>query len=196
MYRTMNVIQDTFRLLRSPRAALAAELAAPPLTSVFFLVQVTPLVTLRATAELTRSFLMGTPLVGFVLGLGSFVLQMGLWLGVSLVLPPLAQQFRTELSEPQAFVLSARSLTPLWLVGVTGIVPLSVPLVMLWSRGLVLVAVLYGLWILFQGFAALPARRSLQVPLTVATAAAALVLHTALFVVLGIGANVFIFLIS
>ena len=192
----MWVPADLPRLLRATRALLTERLAEPDSPQNLLLKSVTPLAAIRAIADFLRSSITGDPIVGLILGTGSFALQVGTWLGLSIALPALARQFHTQITERQAFVLSTYAMTPLWLAGFLHLVPEEPNFLFFWSRSLVAVVGASGLVIAHRGILALGVRRSMRMPLLGAIAGAAAVLYATLFVLLGIGAHIVIFLVG
>jgi hypothetical protein len=145
---------------------------------------------------LLRSILAGSPMTGIVLGLGSLALQLGAWLGLGLVLPAVARQFKAELPDPQAFVLATYTSIPLWLAGLLYVVPEDPWLVFLWSRGLVLLVALYGLALMQRGFAVLEINRKIRTPLLASMGVAYFLLYILLFVLVGVAAHVVLFVVA
>jgi len=183
-------LRDIGALLSGPAAFLEPRLKTPEAARHLLVATVSPLCALRALAVLLRSLLAGTPFVGLVLALGNFAMQVGAWLGLALVLPALARQFRVTLSEPVAFVLATYASVPLWLAGVFYVLPEDPWLVFVWSRAVVLAVALYGLIILDRGLLGLDLAGKLRSALVTGIAVASLTLYLLLFIVFGIASHI------
>ena len=183
-------------LVQSPKELLAARLADPPPPQWLLAWRVGPWAAVRPAAVLLRSLVAGTPLAGFVLGLGSFALQVGTWLGLALVLPALARQFHADIGERQAFTLATYASIPLWLAGVLFVVPEEPDLLFVWSRLLVMLVATFSLYITRLSLAALGVERRQQLPLLGVIAAAAILIHGTLYVLLGVGSNVVLYVLG
>jgi hypothetical protein len=182
--------RDIWAVARHPARFLETALAAPLSPRELLLGTVTPLVAIRAVAVLVRSLIFGAALPGFVLGTGSFVLQLGAWLGLALVMPAIARQFDAELAENQSFALATYASVPLWLAGLLYVIPEDPWYIFLWSRGLVLAIGSYGLYILRRGLVALQIERKTRTPMTAAVALSYATLYLLLFILLGIAQHV------
>ncbi|MBI5511470.1 MAG: hypothetical protein HY903_22145 [Deltaproteobacteria bacterium] len=155
-----------------------------------------PLMMIRTAAVLLRSLLFGSLRPGLVLAVGSLALQLGAWLGLALVLPAIARQFYAELKDRDAHALATYASVPIWLAGVFYLLPEEAWPVLLWSRLLVLVVGLYGLYILACGFAALGIERKVVPGLVTAVGLAAVILYVVLSLLLAVTAHVVIFVIG
>ena len=192
----MSLPGDMLKLVRTPRALLERRLEAPAAASVLFLSVVTPLASLRPLAVLVRSVLTGTPLVGFVLGIGAFALQVGTWLGIALVIPTLARQFKCEIDERTSFTLTTFALMPLWTAGILYVVPEEPALIFWWSRLVVAAVACYGVLITYRGVQTLKIHRRVRMPLVAAIAGTGAVIYGLLFLLLGISSFVALFILG
>ncbi len=183
-------------MLLSPKRFFTTRLADPAAAQSLFLTRVTPLAAIRPLAVGIRSLFAGSPLAGVVVGLGSYALQIGTWLGVALVLPALARQFHTVVDDRQAFVLTTYASTPFWIAGLLYLVPEEPAVLFLWSRLLVGLAALFSLFLVRQGLVAAGVRRKVLMPLLGSVAVAAFLIYGLLFVLLGISSHVALFIIG
>lgn len=188
--------RDIWSVLRHPRAFLGERLAGPLAPSALFVGTVTPLAAVRGVAVVLRSVIAGSLLPGVVLGLGSFVLQLGVWLGLGLVLPALARQFGEEIDDRRGFALATYASVPMWLAGVLYVIPEDFWLLFLWSRGLVLVISLFGLYILHRGFSVLEINRKVRGPLLLGLSIAYLTTYVLLSVLVGVAAHVVLYVVA
>jgi hypothetical protein len=188
--------RDIWSALRHTRAFLADRLANPPPPSALFVGTVTPLAAVRGVAVLLRSVIAGSLLPGLVLGLGSFVLQLGVWLGLGLVLPALARQFGEEIDDRRGFALATYASIPMWLAGTLYVVPEDFWVLFLWSRGLVAIVSLGGLFILHHGFAVLEIHRKVRGPLLLGLSIAYLTAYVLLSVLVGIAAHIVLYIVA
>lgn len=155
---------------------------------------VVPLVAIRAVAVLLRALVEGAAFPGFLLAAGSFLLQIGTWLALSIVLTPLARQFNIEIDEHTSHGLMAYASVPLWIAGVLYLMPEDPTAIWLWSRGAVLLTASYGLYIFFEGARALGVEARQRAALTVAVGAAYVIVYGVLFALLGLSMFVILFL--
>jgi hypothetical protein len=190
------LVSDVMRSFRDPRGLLAERLVEPAPAHAALLVAITPLAAIRPVAVLLRSLVEGAPLPGVVLGLGSFALQIGTWLGLALVLPALARQFEAEIDDKRAFALVTYASLPLWVAGVLFLIPEDPALVWVWSRLLAALVAAWGLVIMHRGLVQLGVRDEARMPLVGGFGVAALVLYLVLFVVFGITSHVVLFVLS
>lgn len=188
--------RDIWSVARHPGRFLETALAAPPSPRALLLGTVTPLVAIRAVAVLVRSLVVGAALPGFVLGTGSFALQLGAWLGLALVMPAIARQFDAAIEEDQSFALATYASVPLWIAGLLYVVPEDPWFLFLWSRGLVLALGSYGLYIFRRGLVALQVERKTRTPMTAAVALSYATLYVLLFVLLGIAQHVVLYVLT
>ncbi len=183
-------------LLREPDGFLALHLRHErpllPQVLTWFL----PPLLVRPAAVFARSAIMDAPDTATVLAASSFALLLGAWLGVGLVLPALARQFQTPLLERDALLLAGFASVPLWLAGALFVVPETSAIAFWWSRSLVLVLALYGAFIVHQALAVLGAREDARWPLTVAVAAAYVVIYAVLFVLVGLSSHAVLFILG
>lgn len=188
--------RDIWAVVRHPSAFLATTLVAPPAPRQLLLGTVTPLAAVRAVAVFIGSLILGAALPGFVIGTGSFVLQLGVWLGLALVMPAIARQFDAELGEDQSFALATYASVPLWIAGVLYVIPEDLWFLFLWSRALVLAVGLYGIYILRCGFVALSIDRKARTPITVAVAVGYGTLYLLLFVPIGVAQLIVLYVLT
>jgi hypothetical protein len=188
--------REIWAALRAPRQVLAEPLQRPPSPQVLFVGTVTPLAAIRGVAVLLRSVVGGSFLPGVVLGLGHFVLQLGVWLGVGLVLPALARQFGQKLDDRQSFTLATYASIPIWLAGVFYVVPEDYWLALVWSRGLVFAISLAGLYVMQGGLAVLEVNRKARAPFLLSLAIAYLILYAILTLLIGIAANLVLYVVG
>ena len=194
----MNLVsyRDIWAVLRDPRQFLAGALARPVAPQTLFVSTVTPLAAIRGVAVLLRSVFAGSLLPGAVLGLGSFVLQLGVWLGLGLVLPALARQFGEEIDDRQGFALATYASIPMWLAGALYVVPEDYWIMFVWSRGLALAISLVGLFIMHRGFAALEINRKVRAPLLLGLSIAYLTAYVSLSVLVGVAAHIVLYVVA
>lgn len=181
-------------LLLSPEDAIRELLADERPPSQLLSSHVVPLVSLRSIAVLLQSTLAGSFVVGLVLAVTNFALQLGVWLSVSLALRVLAKQFGAAMTDRQAFVLTMTASIPLWLAGIFYLVPPDPPVLFYWSRALVLLAGSFGALIFLRGLSVLDIEKRAQI---VGTAALAYTLvYFVLFAALGLSSHVFLFMLG
>ena len=190
------VIRDLTRVFRDPLALLEERLHESAAPSVVFVTTVTPLAAIRSLAVLLPSLFGGTPMAGFVLALGSFALQVGTWLGLALVLPALARQFRAEVTDRQAFALATWASSPLWLAGLFFAVPPEPAIFYWWSRLVVWFVAVYSFYIVHRGLLVLEVRRSMRMPLLGGIIVASMLFYWFLFVILGIASHLVLLIVG
>ncbi|MBI3180368.1 MAG: hypothetical protein HYZ27_11945 [Deltaproteobacteria bacterium] len=183
-------------LLRGPGAFLEPRLGEPQGPRELFSGVVAPLMAVRSVAVLVPSFIAGRPLVGVVLALGNFVLQLGTWLGLALVLPTLCRQAQVTLPERGAFALATYALVPLWLAGALYVLPEDPAFVWLWSRALVLAVASYGAFVMYRGLAVLGIAGKVRTALTLGVTVASVTLYFTLFILLGISSHILLRLLD
>ncbi len=183
-------------LLRRPRVVLERLLATPRTASYLLVMVVAPLGALRPAAELIRSLLGAQPGVGIILAIGSFMLHGGTWLAVSLALPAIARQFSVQLDERRTAALVTYAMVPWWLVSVLYVVPESPLWLQLWSRFLVFLGALYGLRLLHIGAAIVQVPKAVRVPFVLATGIVAFCVYALLFLSLGLGASILLYILG
>lgn len=188
------LVADLLALVRAPRGLLAERLRAPLSPRLLLVGTVLPLALVRPAAVLVRSIVTGHPVAGVVLGTGSVALQLGCWVALALALPPLAKQFGATIDERQGLLLATYASIPLWLAGVLYLVPEEPWSLFVWSRFLVSLAALYGLYLLTLGLEAL-AVNSRRFIVGAATATY-LMVYFVLFVLLGLGSHVALFVLG
>ena len=192
----MRLISDVVGLVRSPKAILEERLRGSELPQVQFLLLVTPLVAIRPVMILFRSILSGTPLPGFVVGLGSFAQLCGAWLATALVLPAVLKQVGTEIDEHQSYTLTTYGSIPLWVAGVLYLLPEEPSFVFWWTRLLVLLISSYGWYLFVLGMRILGMPKKSEYWAVGATAVAVFTIYAVLSVLFGLGAHVVLFLIA
>jgi hypothetical protein len=192
----MRLVAAVWRALRDPSGHWRAILPCQSTSAALFGSVALPLSAVAGVAVLIRSLLASSLLPGIVLGVGSVVLQLGCWLGLGLLLPALARQFKVELSNRDAFALATWALVPMWLAGVVLVVPEVGWMVTIWSRILLLIGSLYGLVIFYHGISALGAERPVRPPIVAAAGTATLVLYLVLSASLGLTSHLVLFLLS
>ncbi len=177
-------------LLRGPGTFLERHIHEPQSPHTLLVAVAAPLIALRSLAVLAPSFIAGRPLVGVVLALGNFVLQLGTWLGLALVLPTLCRQAQVTLPERVAFVLATYASVPLWLAGALYVLPEDPAFVWLWSRALVLAVAVYGAFVISRGLAVLGVATKVRTALSLGAAVAAATLYFLLFILLGVSSHI------
>ena len=192
----MNELRALPLFFRDPRGFLELRLASPVPPRVLLRELVAPLAGIRAIATLVASLLGGDVLVGFVLGSGVYVLQIGTWAVLGLVVPRIARQMETTLGEAQAFVLVTYALVPSWLAGVVFVVPASSTLGWVWTRLLFLLVGVTGLYSLERGLSVLEIPPRTRLVLLLATLTAASTIYVVLFTTLGIVAHILLFILG
>ncbi len=190
------LVSDVMRSFRDPAGLLAERLVEPLPAHAALLATITPLALIRPLAVLLRSLLGGAPLPGFVLGLGSFALQIGTWLGLALVLPTLARQFEAEIDDRRAFALTTYASMPLWVAGVLFLVPEDPALAFVWSRLLATLVSAWGLVIMHRGLVQIGVAQGARMPLLGGIGVAALVIYGVLFVLLGVTSHIVLFVLG
>lgn len=186
-------ISDVIAILRDPGRAAHAYLRQDVTPVDLLLAVVLPAVSIRAIAILARALALHFVGPGVVLALGSVLLQGGTWLGLALVLPPLARSFAMSVDERQAFLLSTAICAPLWAAGVFYIFPEDPPLVLFVTRALVLIGALWGIYVFGRAIESLPGPTAARRLVVLGTAGAYLVIYLVLFTFIGITANVVLF---
>jgi hypothetical protein len=189
-------VRDVLHLLRDPDAFLAAHLRAGRPLWPQVLAWFAPVLLVRPAAVFVRSLVMDIPITAMVLAGSSLALQVGAWLAVGSALPPLARQFGAPLQEREGLLLAGFASVPLWLAGALFVVPESVPLAFWWSRSLVFVLALYGLFIAFRAFAVQGASIEARWPLVAALAATYAAVYLVLFVLIGLSSHAVLFLLG
>lgn len=180
----------------APQRFVAERLANPAPLQELLVRVVSPLASIRAVAVLLRSVVVGSTVSGVVLGLGSFMLQIGTWFAVCLILPTLARQFNETVDERQAFALTTYASVPLWVAGLLYTVPEELSVVFVWSRLAVLLVALYGLYVMYVGLALVEIQQKARLPLLGTIALAYLIIYAVLFTLLGITSHIAIFLLG
>ena len=183
-------------LLREPHHFLEEHLKDPDTAFVLFLQTALPLMTLRAAAVLLRSILFGALLPGIVLAIGSLALQIGVWLGLALVLPAIARQFHAEVKDRDAFALITFASVPMWLAGILFVAPEELWFFTIWSRLLVFAIALYGLYILARGLLLLGIDAKALPALLAATGVAFFTLYLPISLLLAFTAHLVLFVIG
>lgn len=135
------------QMFRDTRSFLRERLENAEAPSAFFLRFATPLIAIRSAAVMARGFIAGEALVGFVLALGNFILQMGAWLAVSFTLPVVVKQFGSQMEDRTGFAITSYISAPLWLAGILYVVPEEPPLTFFWSRALVAFLAGFGVYV-------------------------------------------------
>jgi hypothetical protein len=189
----VNRVGPMVALLRAPRRTLPGYLDSPrPIRHV--LVQVAlPLILLRSWAILARALVLREVVAGLVLAAGSLLLQLGAWAGLGVLLPRLLHPFDIPLGERQAFTLATVICAPLWLAGVLFAVPEEPVALFVITRLGVLVGASYGFVILARALEHLSPDPDARSPAFMAVAAAYVVLYGVLFTLVGITANVILY---
>ncbi len=189
-------VRALLHLLREPDGFLALHLGHERPVMPQVLAWFVPAMLVRAAAVFLRSAIMDAPTTAMVLATGSFALLLGAWLGVGLVLPALGRQFQTPLLERDALLLAGFASVPLWLAGALFVVPETSPIAVWWSRSLVFVLALYGLFIVHRALAVLGARDDARWPLVAAIAATYAAIYLVLFVLIGVTSHAVLFLVG
>ncbi|MEO1172121.1 MAG: hypothetical protein AAFX94_08725 [Myxococcota bacterium] len=174
------------------RSFLRQRLENAEAPSAFFLRFATPLIGIRSAAVLLRGMIAGEALVGFVLALGNFVLQMGAWLAVSFTLPVVVKQFGSRMEDRTGFAVTSYVSAPLWIAGALYIVPEEPPLTFFWSRALVTFFAGFGLYVGYRSFEILEVKSRSAV--LGAMVAVYVVAYLFLFGLVGLSSNLFLFL--
>lgn len=190
----MAMVRDLRVLLAKPDVLFAAHLRAPPSPRRLFAELVAPLAAIRSLAELSSSLLVDEPFVGVVVGVSSFVLQIGAWLALTRLLPALAHQLRLELNHTQARLLATYASVPLWLAGVLYAVPEAPAATHQLSRVAVFLLALLGASIVHRGLRALGWDTPARSALTFGTGFTYTAIYGLLTFVLGVAASVILYL--
>lgn len=180
-------------VLRDPRNVLPHIFAQRHPGSALLLKFVLPWAALRSIAFLARGLITKTVAVSVVLATGSWLLQCGTWLCLSLALPAVARTLKYHLSERHAMGLAAVTCAPLWLAGPLVVVPDEPPVWSYLSRLAVGLAASYGMILLARALTLLPMPRAALRPFVLASASAFALIYTVLFVLVGVAANVVLF---
>lgn len=190
----MTLWSDVIALARQPRQLFVEQLAQAPALQQLIVGTALPLVAIRPAAVAVKSLALGNPTVAFVLGVSSLALQIGAWIGLVLLLPPIVRQFRGDLSPRQAMQLAVYASAPMWIAGVVYLLPEEPALVYAWSRALMVAAAIYGGYLLYValGELAIPSRHLV----VGATAAAYVTLYMVLFALLGLSSHLMLYLLG
>jgi hypothetical protein len=187
--------RQVVRLLRSPDGFLHTHLQPDRSLLRETFVWFAPAMGVRPLAVLVRSLILDAPATAVVLTISSLVLQVGVWLSVGLVLPVVAHQFQTTMREREGLLLAGFASLPLWFAGALFLVPETAPVpVFWWSRLLVFILALYGVYIVFRALVVLSVRREVRVPLVTAMGVTYVALYFVLFVLLGISSHIMLFI--
>ncbi len=183
-------------LLREPDGFLALHLrhdrALWPQILTWFL----PPMLVRPAAVFVRSAIIDAPDTATVLAAGSFALLVGAWLGVALVLPALGRQFQTPMLERDAMLVAGFASVPLWLAGALFVVPETSPIAFWWSRSVVFVLALYGIFIVHHAVGVLGGREDARWPLVVAISAAYAAIYFVLWFLVGVSSHAVLFILG
>ena len=188
-------MRELSALVRTPRAFLAERLdeGTPPQT--LLLTRVTPWAAIRPAAVFLKSLFTNAVGAGIILGLGSFALQVGTWLGLSLVVPAIARQCQVSIDERRGFALITYASLPFWLAGALFIIPEEPALLYIWSRSLLALVAVFCIYLLRQGLVALEVEASARMPLLGGIAAAAVLIYGVLSVMMGIMSHLLLILV-
>lgn len=182
------------RVFFDTRAYLVERLKELEPPSRLFVRWATPLILVRSGAVLLRGIVTGDIAAAFVLALGNFALQMGVWLAMGFSFPVLVRQFGHKVDDRQGFAIITHASVPLWLAGVLYAIPDEPPIVALWSRAMVALIGLYGVYVLYQSFDVLELRnRSAAVAATTVTFVVA---YGFLFGLVGLSSTVLLLLLQ
>jgi hypothetical protein len=184
-----NLLRDFRATLLSPQTLIDEELGRQPSVSVLFAQRVMPMAALRPLGTFLRSTVLGEPLVGLVLGLGDYALQIGLWFTLSLLLPALGRVLRIEVHEEQGFVIVTLASIPYWFLGSLFLMPTQPFVVFAWSRLMVMLASLYGFYLLKKGLGSLNLSTPSLWPLVGVSALAAFIIYAHLYLLVALGAH-------
>ena len=182
---------DIRSLVLAPRAFLERVFTDQISIGRLLIRWVAPFAAIRPAAIIFQSTVIGQPSVGVVLGLGSYALQFGTWLGISLIMPALARQFDAVILERQGFELVTFASIPYWLFGILFLAPeSSIDILFWWSRLMVLLSAFYGLYILRQGLILCKVPQKSQWPMVGTVGVAGLLVYLVLYGLTGIGAHI------
>lgn len=156
---------------------------------------VAPATSVRALAVLIRSLVLGAITTGVVLGVGGFILQVGTWVAVSLAVPSIARALEVEISDRQSLTILALASIPLWLAGALYAVPEDTFL-FYWSRSLVILVALYGLYIAYRGFSIVTDKTEARIYLTLLVGGVYVAVYLVLFMLLGLLSHLVLFLVA
>ena len=183
-------------LLKDPHRFLEEHLKESDTAFVLFVQVALPLMAIRAAAVLARSLFFGALLPGVVLATGSLALQIGVWLGLALVLPAIARQFHAEVRDRDAFALITFASVPMWLAGIFYVAPEELGFLTIWMRLLVFAVALYGVYILARGLLALGLDTKALPAILTATAVAFVTLYLPISLLLAFAAHLVLFVIG
>lgn len=182
-------------LIRTPQTFLRERLEEGQPPQVLLITRVTPWGVIRPVAVFLKSALSGAAGAGVVLGLGSFALQVGTWLGLALVVPAIARQCQTTINDRQGFALITYASLPFWVVGGLYIIPEEPAFLYYWSRSLLALVGLFCLYLVRQGLLALDVAPPARLPLLAGIAAAGFLIYGVLSVMMGIMAHVLLIIL-
>ena len=183
-------------LLKEPHRFLEEHLREPPTGFVLFVQVALPLMSIRAAAVLGRSVLFGSIFPGIVLAIGSFALQVGVWLGLALVLPAVARQFHAVVHDRDAFALATFASVPIWLAGLFYFAPEEMLFFSIWSRLLAFAVGSYGVYILARGLMVLGVDNKALPGVLTATVIAFVTMYLPLSLLLAFAAHLVLFIVG
>lgn len=184
------------RLFRDPRGFMLDHLQDRPNSVALFVHTVLPFASIRPLAILVRSLFLDSLVPGIVLALGSWVLQASVYAGAALLLPALAHQLAIKLEDRAGRATLCYAFVPLWLAGVLFVFPDEFGWLMVWSRVMVALTGLTGLYLFARGLRAqeLDSRQALA--LTIAMGLTVAVFYAFLSLFLAISAHIAIYLLG
>ena len=133
---------------------------------------------------------------GFVLGLGSLIVQLATWWGMALSIPWVAISCQVDLTKKQAPILATLVCAPLWFAGLLFVVPEEPAAVFLTSRVLLFLAAGYGVWLLFLATQPLALANPGRLPFVAGVSVNYLLIYPAVYLLIGLVANLTIILMG
>lgn len=184
---------ELWRFLRNIDDYLGERLVAPSPPSELFLRWVTPLSLIRTTAVFLRGVWVGDLSAAMVLATGNFAHLIGVWLTTGFVLPVITKQFGETINDSSSFAVVTYASVPLWLAGILYVIPEETSFLFIWSRGLVALIGLSGIYVLHRALCVLGLRA--RILIVVATTLSFAVAYGFLFMVAGLSSMLLMFLL-
>lgn len=180
-------------LLRRPEALVPQYLADPPSIKALVRHPCIGWMLLRSGAIVVRDTLMHLFWPGLVMATGSFILQAGTWAGLVYALPPLLRPYHISLSHRQAAVLATLLCGPVWIGGIAFILPEEPLVLLLLSRAVIVTCAVVGARLFEKALHGVHCEAPARLPAVASAAAAYAIVYLALFVVVGIAANIVLY---
>ncbi len=187
---------EIWALLRQTQAFLTDRLDDPDAPRTLIVTFVAPLAAINCIAVFVRSLIVESLLAGFILGIGTFALQLGVWLSLAIILPAIARQFHTTIEDDHSFALATYASVPMWLATILFVIPDDYWLVSLWARLAIFGVSTFGLFILQRGFVVLDVRPDVRTPLLVSIAVAYAAGYALLSMLVGLTAHILLYILT